>query len=77
MCCVLCVVVLLCVSRACVCVCVRVCPPEKRRLGEGERPLWERMMQGPSDDIMRMFLMDRDEEEVSNDVRLRPRPPVL
>ncbi|XP_067105960.1 ras association domain-containing protein 6 [Osmerus mordax] len=41
---------------------------EKRRLGEGERPLWERVLQGPSDDFMRMFLMDRDEEEVSNDV---------
>lgn len=41
---------------------------EKRRLGESERPLWERVLHGPSDDIMRMFLMDRNEEEVSNDV---------
>ena len=70
-------VVLCCVSRACVCVSVRVWPPGERRVDKRERLLWERMMQRESDDIMKMFLMDRDEEEVSNDVRLRPRPPVL
>uniref|UniRef100_A0A3Q3XA21 Uncharacterized protein n=1 Tax=Mola mola TaxID=94237 RepID=A0A3Q3XA21_MOLML len=41
---------------------------EKRKLSNTEQPLWERILQGPSDDIMKMFLMDRDEEEVSNDV---------
>lgn len=42
--------------------------PEKRKLGNRDRPLWERILQGPSDDIMKIFLMDTDEEEVSNDV---------
>ncbi|XP_026196173.1 ras association domain-containing protein 6 [Anabas testudineus] len=41
---------------------------EKRKLGNRDRPLWERILQGPSDDIMKIFLMDTDEEEVSNDV---------
>lgn len=41
---------------------------EKRKLNNGDQPLWERILQGPSDDIMKIFLMDMDEEEVSNDV---------
>ncbi|XP_076016873.1 ras association domain-containing protein 4-like [Genypterus blacodes] len=41
---------------------------EKRKLSDSDHPLWERILQGPSDDIMKIFLMDRDEEEVSNDV---------
>uniref|UniRef100_A0A3Q3IXT8 Ras association domain family member 6 n=1 Tax=Monopterus albus TaxID=43700 RepID=A0A3Q3IXT8_MONAL len=41
---------------------------EKRKLSNKDRPLWERILQGPSDDIMKIFLMDADEEEVSNDV---------
>ncbi|XP_035523342.1 ras association domain-containing protein 6 isoform X2 [Morone saxatilis] len=41
---------------------------EKRKLNNRDQPLWERILQGPSDDIMRIFLMDMDEEEVSNDV---------
>lgn len=43
---------------------------EKRKLSNRDQPLWERILQGPSDDIMRIFLMDMDEEEVSNDVAL-------
>ncbi|KAL4617232.1 ras association domain-containing protein 6-like [Arapaima gigas] len=41
---------------------------EKRKLSNLDFPLWERMLQGPSENIMRMFLMDSDEQEVSNDV---------
>ncbi|CAJ1071251.1 ras association domain-containing protein 6-like [Xyrichtys novacula] len=41
---------------------------EKRKLSNRDQPLWERILQGPSDDIMRIFLMDKDEEEVSDDV---------
>nr|XP_046231544.1 ras association domain-containing protein 6 isoform X2 [Scatophagus argus]XP_046231545.1 ras association domain-containing protein 6 isoform X2 [Scatophagus argus] len=41
---------------------------EKRKLSDKDQPLWERILQGPSEDIMRIFLMDMDEEEVSNDV---------
>lgn len=41
---------------------------EKRKLSHRDRPLWERILQGPSDDIMKIFLMDMHEEEVSNDV---------
>ncbi|KAM6965269.1 ras association domain-containing protein 6 [Aplochiton taeniatus] len=41
---------------------------EKRKLVDSDHPLWERILQGPSDDIMNMFLMDTDEQEVSNDV---------
>lgn len=47
---------------------VHVFGPEKRKLSYKDQPLWERVLQGPSDDIMRIFLMDADEEEVSNDV---------
>ncbi|XP_008324346.1 ras association domain-containing protein 6 [Cynoglossus semilaevis] len=41
---------------------------EKKKLSNREQPLWERILQGPSDDIMKIFLMDVDEREVSNDV---------
>ncbi|XP_055729576.1 ras association domain-containing protein 6 isoform X4 [Salvelinus fontinalis] len=41
---------------------------EKKKLSDSDLPLWERLVQGPAEDIMKMFLMDRDEEEVSNDV---------
>ncbi|KAM9425169.1 ras association domain-containing protein 6 isoform 2-T3 [Pholidichthys leucotaenia] len=41
---------------------------EKRKLSKRDQPLWERLLQGPSDDIMKIFLMDKDEEEVSDDV---------
>ncbi|XP_056323412.1 LOW QUALITY PROTEIN: ras association domain-containing protein 6-like, partial [Danio aesculapii] len=41
---------------------------EKRRLSSSDLPLWERVLQGPSNIIMRMFLMDADEEEISLDV---------
>ncbi|KAM4528121.1 ras association domain-containing protein 6 isoform 1-T1 [Odontesthes bonariensis] len=41
---------------------------EKRKLSNRELPLWERILQGPSDNIMKIFLMDMHEEEVSNDV---------
>lgn len=47
---------------------VHVFGPEKRKLSDRDQPLWERILQGPSDDIMKIFLMDADEEEVSNDV---------
>ncbi|XP_076020000.1 ras association domain-containing protein 6 [Genypterus blacodes] len=43
---------------------------EKRKLNNSDHPLWERILQGPSDDIMKVFLMDRDEDEVSSDVAL-------
>ncbi|KAB5543673.1 hypothetical protein PHYPO_G00082130 [Pangasianodon hypophthalmus] len=41
---------------------------EKKKLGSSDLPLWERFLQGPSEDIMRIFLMDTDEQEVSMDV---------
>ncbi|KAK6316527.1 ras association domain-containing protein 6 [Coregonus clupeaformis] len=41
---------------------------EKKKLSDSDLPLWERVLQGPAENIMKMFLMDRDEEEVSNDV---------
>ncbi|XP_071397708.1 ras association domain-containing protein 6 [Centroberyx affinis] len=41
---------------------------ERRKLSNSDQPLWERILHGPSDDIMKIFLMDRDEQEVSNDV---------
>ncbi|XP_068609144.1 ras association domain-containing protein 6 [Brachionichthys hirsutus] len=41
---------------------------EKKKLSNRDQPLWERILQGPSDDIMKIFLMDMEEEEVSNDV---------
>ncbi|XP_053742782.1 ras association domain-containing protein 6 isoform X1 [Synchiropus splendidus] len=41
---------------------------EKKKLSNKDQPLWERILQGPSEDIMKIFLMDMDEEEVSDDV---------
>uniref|UniRef100_A0A4W5K724 Ras association domain family member 6 n=1 Tax=Hucho hucho TaxID=62062 RepID=A0A4W5K724_9TELE len=41
---------------------------EKKKLSDSDMPLWERLLRGPAENIMKMFLMDRDEEEVSNDV---------
>ncbi|XP_026075089.1 ras association domain-containing protein 6-like [Carassius auratus] len=41
---------------------------EKRRLSSSDLPLWERLLQGPSTSIMKMFLMDADEQEISLDV---------
>ncbi|MGH0124719.1 UNVERIFIED_CONTAM: hypothetical protein FKN15_024515 [Acipenser sinensis] len=42
---------------------------EKRKLKESDFPLWERLLQGPSA-ITQIFLMDRDEQEISNDVSM-------
>uniref|UniRef100_A0A671PMG9 Ras association domain family member 6 n=1 Tax=Sinocyclocheilus anshuiensis TaxID=1608454 RepID=A0A671PMG9_9TELE len=41
---------------------------EKRRLSSSDLPLWERLLQGPSNSIMKIFLMDADEQEISLDV---------
>ncbi|XP_037548563.1 ras association domain-containing protein 6 [Nematolebias whitei] len=41
---------------------------EKKKLCNRDHPLWARILQGPSDDIMKIFLMDMHEEEVSTDV---------
>ncbi|XP_057674110.1 ras association domain-containing protein 6 [Corythoichthys intestinalis] len=41
---------------------------EKKKMNNSDQPLWERILQGPSEDAMKIFLMDMDEEEVSNDV---------
>ncbi|XP_026866181.2 ras association domain-containing protein 6 isoform X2 [Electrophorus electricus] len=41
---------------------------ERRKLISSDFPLWERFLQGPSENIMSIFLMDTDEEEVSLDV---------
>ncbi|KAL2099919.1 hypothetical protein ACEWY4_004313 [Coilia grayii] len=41
---------------------------ERRKLAALDLPLLERILQGPSESIMRVFLMDTDEQEVSNDV---------
>lgn len=43
--------------------------PEKKQLKNTEIPLLERILQGPSEKIAQFFLMDRDAEEVSSDVR--------
>ncbi|XP_078532163.1 ras association domain-containing protein 6 [Lissotriton helveticus] len=41
---------------------------EKKRIRNTDSPLWERLLQGPSGQVARMFLMDRDAEEVTSDV---------
>ncbi|KAM4050875.1 ras association domain-containing protein 6 isoform 1-T2 [Anomaloglossus baeobatrachus] len=41
---------------------------EKKKLKNTDCPLWERLLQGPSGNIARMFLMDREAEEISGDV---------
>ncbi|XP_016092975.1 ras association domain-containing protein 6-like isoform X2 [Sinocyclocheilus grahami] len=47
--------------------CIHQCG-EKRRLSSSDLPLWERLLQGPSNSIMKIFLMDADEQEISLDV---------
>nr|DBA28689.1 TPA: hypothetical protein GDO54_009000 [Pyxicephalus adspersus] len=41
---------------------------EKKKLKDTDCPLWERLLQGPSGSIARMFLMDREAEEITSDV---------
>ncbi|XP_069486886.1 ras association domain-containing protein 6 [Ambystoma mexicanum] len=41
---------------------------EKKRIRDTDSPMWERLLQGPSVQVARMFLMDRDAEEVTSDV---------
>ncbi|XP_068089540.1 ras association domain-containing protein 6 [Hyperolius riggenbachi] len=41
---------------------------EKKKLKDTDCPLWERLLQGPSRSIARMFLMDREAEEITGDV---------
>ncbi|XP_028829491.1 ras association domain-containing protein 6 [Denticeps clupeoides] len=41
---------------------------ERRKLGDSDHPLLERILHGPSESIMSVFLMDTDEQEVSTDV---------
>ncbi|MEE6513956.1 hypothetical protein FKM82_021868 [Ascaphus truei] len=41
---------------------------EKKKLKNTDCPLWERLLQGPSGNIARMFLMDKEAEEISSDV---------
>lgn len=41
---------------------------EKKQLRSGDIPLLHRLLQGPSEEAAKFFLMDRDVEEVSSDV---------
>lgn len=41
---------------------------EQKRLKKTDVPLLQRLLQGPSKDNARMFLMDKDAEEISSDV---------
>ncbi|KAM4706709.1 ras association domain-containing protein 6 [Discoglossus pictus] len=41
---------------------------EKKKLKNTDCPVWERLLQGPSAQIARMFLMDKEAEEISSDV---------
>ncbi|NXJ81695.1 RASF6 protein, partial [Trogon melanurus] len=41
---------------------------EKKQLRSGDVPLLHRLLQGPSENIAKFFLMDRDVEEISSDV---------
>lgn len=41
---------------------------EQRRLKKTDIPLLQRLLQGPSKNNARIFLMDKDEEEISGDV---------
>ncbi|OXB52591.1 hypothetical protein ASZ78_003370, partial [Callipepla squamata] len=43
---------------------------EKKQLRSGDIPLLHRLLQGPSEKVAKFFLMDRDVEEVSSDVRI-------
>ncbi|XP_053559291.1 ras association domain-containing protein 6 isoform X2 [Bombina bombina] len=42
--------------------------PKKKKLKNSDCPLWERLLQGPSGHIARMYLMDKEVEEISSDV---------
>ncbi|NP_001079477.1 Ras association domain family member 6 S homeolog [Xenopus laevis] len=41
---------------------------EKKKLKNSDCPLWERLLQGPVGKIARMFLMDKEAEEINSDV---------
>ncbi|NXX23348.1 RASF6 protein, partial [Podargus strigoides] len=41
---------------------------EKKQLRSGDVPLLHRLLQGPSEEVAKLFLMDRDVEEISSDV---------
>ncbi|XP_048449214.1 ras association domain-containing protein 6 isoform X3 [Rhincodon typus] len=41
---------------------------EKKKLKVTAFPLWERLLHGPSREIVKIFLMDKDAEEISTDV---------
>ncbi|NXG77681.1 RASF6 protein, partial [Baryphthengus martii] len=41
---------------------------EKKQLRSGDVPLLHRLLQGPSEEVAKFFLMDRDVEEISSDV---------
>ncbi|KAM8939790.1 ras association domain-containing protein 6 [Pelodytes ibericus] len=41
---------------------------EKKKLKNNHCPLWERLLQGPSGKTAKMFLMDKEVEEISSDV---------
>ncbi|XP_053317593.1 ras association domain-containing protein 6 [Spea bombifrons] len=41
---------------------------EKKKLKSTDCPIWERLLQGPSGKIAKMFLMDKEVEEISSDV---------
>ncbi|XP_051876335.1 ras association domain-containing protein 6 isoform X2 [Pristis pectinata] len=41
---------------------------EKKKLKDTAFPLWERLLHGPSRKIVKIFLMDKDAEEISIDV---------
>ncbi|XP_059826032.1 ras association domain-containing protein 6 isoform X1 [Hypanus sabinus] len=41
---------------------------EKKKLKDTAFPLWERLLHGPSRKIVKLFLMDKDAEEISTDV---------
>ena len=57
----------------CVCVCVCVVSPERMKLKRTDYPLVLRVMQGPCEQVCRVFLMEPDlGEEVTYDVRPRP-----
>ncbi|XP_063281381.1 ras association domain-containing protein 6 isoform X2 [Pelobates fuscus] len=41
---------------------------EKKKLKNADCPLWERLLQGPSGKVAKIFLMDKEVEEISSDV---------
>uniref|UniRef100_V9KXF1 Ras association domain-containing protein 6 n=1 Tax=Callorhinchus milii TaxID=7868 RepID=V9KXF1_CALMI len=52
---------------------------EKKRLNDTAFPLWERLLHGPSGKIVKIFLMDKGAEEISNAVAqyIKFEPPLL